>query len=232
MTIIERAAHFSTLDYVAVATLIVTWLAIGWRIEHPSAKAPSTSRLMVQYRRHWMAEMIHRDPRIFDAQIVASLRQGTAFFASTAIIALGGVLAVLGNTERLTMIASDFVVADAPAFVWEIKIVLIVLFLTNAFLKFVWANRLFAYTSILMGAVPTDPNDPLCETRSGQAAEISNLAAQSFNRGLRAVYFSLAGIAWLAGPIALLLATAFTVAVIWRREFASKSRKVLLSTAM
>ena len=63
------------------------------------------------------------------------------------------------------------------------------------------------------------------------AAALSNVAAaRSFNRGLRSIYFGLTSVAWLAGPIALLLATTFTIAVIWRREFASQSRTVLLGT--
>lgn len=174
--------------------------------------------------------MITRQPRIFDAQIVASLRQGTAFFASTAVLALGGVLAVLGNAERLTMLAGDLIQNEAPRFVWEIKLVIVLFFLLNAFLKFVWANRLFGYVSVLMGAVPNDVTDPTCEIRARQAAEISVLAAMSFNRGLRSTYFALAATAWLAGPYLLIAATLLTVGVITRREFASRARGVLLNT--
>ena len=231
MTWIERALYFSPWDYAALAFLLIAWLAIGWRIEHSSPKNPSTSRLMSDYRRAWMQEMISREPRIFDAQIVASLRQGTAFFASTALIALGGVLALLGNTDRLTVVAGELSQIEAPLFVWEIKLIVVILFLTNAFLKFVWANRLFGYASVLMAAVPNDTTDPSCTAKAKQAGEINILAAQSFNRGLRAVYFGLAATAWLAGPYALFAATLTTLAVIWRREFASKSRRVLMDTA-
>ncbi|MEO9518596.1 MAG: DUF599 domain-containing protein [Paracoccaceae bacterium] len=227
---IDRALLFSPLDYISLALLVLTWLLIGWRIEHSSTKNPSTSRLIADYRRAWMVEMITRDPRIFDAQIVSSLRQGTAFFASTALISLGGTLAVLGNTERLTVVASDLSQIESPVFVWEIKLLVIVLFLTNAFLKFVWANRLFGYTSVVMAAVPNDLSDPSCAHKAYQTGEISVLAAQSFNRGLRSVYFALASAAWLAGPYALIGATVVTLLVIWRREFASRSRKVLLDT--
>jgi len=45
---------------------------------------------MAGVRRDWMREFRHRENRIFDAQIIASLRQGSAFFASTAILAIGG----------------------------------------------------------------------------------------------------------------------------------------------
>ena len=77
---------------------------------------------------------------------------------------------------------------------------------------------------------PSATARPLCATRADQAAEINIAAARSFNRGLRAVYFGLACAAWLAGPLALMAATVFTLAVIWRREFASNSRNILLGT--
>ena len=81
-----------------------------------------------------------------------------------------------------------------------------------------------------MAAVPNDAGHPDCAPRADQAAEINIAAARSFNRGLRAVYFGLACAAWLAGPWGLMGATVFTLAVIWRREFASNSRTILLGT--
>ncbi|MFL4469246.1 DUF599 domain-containing protein [Tateyamaria armeniaca] len=230
MTWLERIAFFSTLDIAALSLLVVAWLVIGWRIEHPTSRHPSTSQIMAGYRREWMRQMITREPRIFDAQVVASLRQGTAFFASTSVIAIGGTLAVIGNAERVTDIANELTLMDAPAFVWEVKLVILCLFLTNAFLKFVWANRLFGYAAVVMAAVPNDATDSLCEPRAMQAAEVNIAAARSFNRGLRSVYFGLTCAAWLAGPVPLIAATLFTIGVIWRREFASNSRTILLGT--
>jgi len=230
MTWLERFTFFSVLDSAALGLLLVAWLVIGWRIEHATSRHPSTSQIMAGFRREWMRQMITRQPRIFDAQVVASLRQGTAFFASTSVIAIGGTLAVIGNAERVTDIANDLTLMDTPAFVWEVKLVVLCLFLTNAFLKFVWANRLFGYAAVVMAAVPNDATDPMCEPRAMQAAEVNITAARSFNRGLRSVYFGLTCAAWLAGPIALIVATLFTVGVIWRREFASNSRTILLGT--
>jgi uncharacterized membrane protein len=231
MTWTNRLALFDTLDYTALSLLIAAWLVIGWRVESTTSKAPSTARIMAGYRREWMIQMITRTPRIFDAHVLGSLRQSTAFFASTAAIAIGGALAMIGNAERITDIANDLILVSEPVFVWEAKLLIISLFLTNAFLKFVWANRLFGYAAVVMAAVPNDPNDPLALTRANQSAEINIIAARSFNRGLRAVYFGIAMTAWLLGPVPLMVATAFTLAVIWRREFASHARRILLEAA-
>lgn len=227
---IDRLSLFSPFDFAAVALLLCSWLWIGWRIENPPTDRPSVSWLMADFRRDWMKRMVERDPRIFDAQLVGNLRQGTAFFASASMIAIGGGLALIGNTEQLAGVAQDLMQDSAPAFVWEIKILTVLLFLSNAFLKFVWAHRLFGYCSVLMAAVPNDPGNALAYPRASQAAEISITAARSFNRGMRATYFALAAVAWLAGALALTGAALITLAVLYRREFASLSRSILLRT--
>ncbi len=229
MTWIDRALLFSPLDYVAIAVLLAAWLWIGWRIENPAPSRPSVAMVMDRFRRDWMREMVTRQPRMFDAQVVAAMRQGSTFFASTTMIAIGGGLALLGNTERLAGVANDLAIGSAPALVWEIKILIVILFLANAFLKYVWAHRLFGYCAILMAAVPNEPEDPLAYPRAAQAAEICVTAARSFNRALRATYFALASLAWILGPIALILGTAITFGVLYRREFASHSRSVLMT---
>ncbi|WP_170334602.1 DUF599 domain-containing protein [Ruegeria arenilitoris] len=229
MTWIDRALLFSTLDYAAVLLLLGAWQWIGWRIEHPAPNRQSVAMMMDDFRRGWMHEMVTRQPRMFDAQVVAAMRQGSTFFASTTMIAIGGGLALLGNTERLAGVASDLAIGSAPALVWEIKILVVILFLANAFLKYVWAHRLFGYCAVLMAAVPNDPEDPQAYPRAAQAAEICVTAARSFNRGLRATYFALASLAWILGPLALILGTVITLGVLYRREFASHSRSVLLT---
>ncbi|MAU51007.1 MAG: hypothetical protein CMN17_01255 [Roseovarius sp.] len=220
--------HFSALDLSAVAVLIASWAGVTFLIENAPRRFPSTSCLMAQYRREWMVQFVARDPRIFDSQIIGQLRQGTSFFASATLIAIGGTLALLGDVERFIGIAGDLITGTDPVIVWEVRILLIVVFLTNAFLKFVWANRLFGYCAVVMAAVPNDAADPAALPRARKAAEINITAARGFNRGLRSLYFALAAAAWLLGAWALLLAVAVTLGVLLRREFASESRAVLL----
>ncbi|MWB77003.1 DUF599 family protein [Pseudooceanicola sp. 216_PA32_1] len=223
----DRIALFEPIDFVGLGLLFGLWLIIGWLIEHPG-KHPSVSRLMASHRREWMRVMITRQPRIFDSQTLASLREGTSFFASATMIAIGGALAMIGNSERFTGLANQLTLESDPAFVWEAKVLVIIVFLTNAFLKFVWSHRLFGYCAVLMASVPNDPQDRRAIPRADKAAEINIFAARSFNRGLRSVYFALGAAAWLVGPGALIGAAVLTFAVLWRREFASQSRKVLI----
>jgi len=226
----ERLGGFTQLDAVAVSLLIICWIGIGILIEHSGRRRPSVTVLMADYRRAWMRQMVTRQPRIFDAQTLASLRQSTSFFASTSILALGGILALIGNTERLILVARDLTLEGAPATIWQIKLLLVALFLTNSFLKFVWANRLFGYCAVVMAAVLNDPADPLAYPRAAQAGELNIRAAWNFNRGLRSIYFALGTLAWLLGPWMLLVATAVTLWILWSREFASRPRSILIDT--
>jgi uncharacterized membrane protein len=219
---------FSPLDLAAVCLLLAAWAGVGHLIEHPPARRPSVSALMAAYRRDWLVQFVTRQPRIFDATVLDSLRQGTAFFASACMIAIGGGVALVGNTQRLERLASDLQVHSEGVMI-ELRMILILAFLANALLKFIWAHRLFGYCAILMAAVPNDPADPLALHRAAQAAEVNITAAKSFNRGLRSIYFALAALGWLLGPAALIGCTVLATAVLARREFASASRRVILA---
>ncbi len=215
------------LDICAVGFTLFSWLAIGYAIENPPRWRLSVSYLMMDYRHQWMRQMITRVPRIFDGTIIDSLRQGTAFFASASMIAVGGGLAIVGNPAVVMGIAQDLPLPSDVANL-RLRALFVVLFLANALLKFVWANRLFGYCAIMMAAVPNDPTDPLAVVRSMQAADLNIHAAKSFNRGLRSIYFALGALGWLLGPYALIATTLIASAVLIRRDFASVSREIIL----
>ena len=203
------------LDLAMLGLLVIAWLGSGWFSEHPPRALPSVSSLMEEYRRDWMRTFVTRQPRIFDATLIDSLRQGTAFFASACMIAIGGGVAVIGNAAAVQRLADELPISGGPDV--AVKMLPVIGFLANALLKFVWAHRLFGYCSILMAAVPNDPG------------EINITAAKSFNRGLRSIYFALAALGWLLGPWGLLAGAALATGILLRREFASHSRRVILS---
>lgn len=235
MPLADLARLLSPLDAGALALLLVGAAAIGWRIEHSSSTRPSVTALMAEYRRDWMRTFARREVRIFDSQILASLRQSTSFFASTSILAIGGVLALVGNVDPLAGLAEGLTAEAAPRMVWQVKLIVVALFLAAAFLRFVWANRVFGYCAVVMGSVPDAvPETGSDETRAAeiearalQAAELNIRAAVNFNRGLRSIYFALGASAWLLGAVPLILATLVTLSVLWSREFASIPRRIL-----
>ena len=216
------------LDLLALVLLTLAWFGVTRAIEHPPARRPSVSVLMKTYRRDWMRQFVRRDPRIFDGNILSSLREGTSFFASACMIAIGGGLALIGNTDPLAGIARELDATEIPALLWKLKILLVLLFVANAFLKFVWSHRLFGYCAIMMAAVPNDPAQPEALPRALAAAQVNIQAARNFNLGLRAVYFALGALGWLAGPWGLIAGTVVVTGMTLRREFASGSRRAIL----
>jgi uncharacterized membrane protein len=214
-------------DYIGLIFMTVSWFVLGWWIEHASHKHPSVTTLMEARNRDWMEVFVTRDPRIFDSQILGNLRQGTAFFASTNVFAIGGVIALIGNTDPLSGVVEQVTATSAPRLLWQLKLACVGLFLTVAYLKFVWAHRVFGYCSVLMASVPNDPKDPRAFPRARQAAELNIRAVVNFNRGLRAMYFALGALAWLLGGAALIVSMAVVVWIIWSREFSSVPRSII-----
>ena len=218
---------FGLPDLAALGLTLALWLGLGWLIENPPAWRVSVSKLMERYRHDWMAEFVTRQPRIFDATMIDSLRQGTAFFASASMIAIGGGIALIGNPAMLGALTRDLTLASDTAGL-QLRVALVVAFLANALLKFIWAHRLFGYCSILMAAVPNDPGHPEATHRATQAADINITGAKSFNRGLRSIYFALGSLGWLLGPWGLVAGALLISGILIRRDFGSTSREVML----
>lgn len=217
---------FTVMDALALGLLLMGWAGLGLVIEQPRWGMRSVTVMMSGFRREWMRQLAHRDVRIFDSQILGSLRQGTAFFASTSILAIGGLLTIVGNVETLSAISGGLLADPRPVELLQIKLLAVAVFLVEGFLRFAWSNRLFGYCAVVMAAVP-EPGHPEAEVVARQAAEMNIRAATNFNRGLRSLYFALAALAWLLGAAALIAATLACAWTLLQREFASQPHRIL-----
>lgn len=222
---------FTLLDLVAFVWFLLAWVGIGFAVDLTRIGGPSLSRLMDEERRHWMRQMAAREVRIVDTAIMASLQNGTAFFASASMIALGGAFTLLNQTDRMMEIFHDlpFHLASSKSEL-EIKIVMLVVIYGYAFFKFGWAYRLFNYAAILIGAVPpaNDPDVAARERAIVRAADMQIDAGHHFHWGLRALFFSLGLFGWFIDARVFLATTTFILAVLLRRQYLSKARRALL----
>ena len=227
-------SHLSTFDMAAVAYLILSMAAMTWITSHGLFGRRPTGEMVSEYRVIWMRRAARRVPRVTDATLLGGLRANTAFFASSSLIAIGGVIAVFSNVERLNAITADLFGSQGMVESQEVKLLVIVLILVYGFLKFVWSQRVFGYCSVVLGAMPGDqPEDldeDLIEREVMRAARLNSLAARSFNKGLRSIYYALATMAWFLGPVPFLIAVTLTSAMMIRREFASNTRDALKFT--
>ena len=105
---------FTLLDYGALAFFIASWLGYHAAVELTPAGQKSLNKAMDQYRYRWMEQMVVRENRIVDTTILASLMNGTAFFASTSLIATGGVLALFQSTDSVLPIFADLPFGAPP----------------------------------------------------------------------------------------------------------------------
>ena len=106
-------------------------------------------------RARWIREAMGRDNRIIDTQVMNGLQNGTAFFASTSLIAIGGTLALLQSADRVVAIFADLPFGhETTRGAWEAKVIGLAVILGYAFFKFAWSYRLFNYCVILIGALP------------------------------------------------------------------------------
>src|SRR6202047_628225 len=109
-------------DSLAVGFFILEWTVYAVTLEHTAYGRDSLSARMNVYREVWMRRLLDRDARMVDMQIMAALQNGTAFFASTSLIAVGGALALLRSTnEALAVLRALPIDLSPPPALWASK---------------------------------------------------------------------------------------------------------------
>lgn len=217
-------------DIAAVGFFIIEWTTYAITLEHLSYGRDSLSARMHIYREVWVRNLLNREARMVDMQIMASLQNGTAFFASTSLIAVGGALALLRSTNDALAVlgALPIDLTPSPA-LWEVKCVGLILIFIYTFFKFAWAYRLFNYVAILFGAMPpaSQRDTPQAEAHVMRTTRLFEAAGRHFNRGQRAFFFALGYLGWFVSPWVLIVTTAAVVIVTWRRQFASNAWRAM-----
>jgi len=213
-------------DIAAVGFFALEWAVYAVTLEQTAYGRDSLSARMNGYREVWIRNLLHREARMVDMQIMASLQNGTAFFASTSLFAIGGGLALLRATsDALTVLGALPVDLSPSPALWEVKCVGLILIFIYTFFKFAWAYRLFNYVAILVGATPpaSQKDTAAAKAHAARVARLCTVAGRHFNRGQRAFFFALGYLGWFVSPWVLLLTTALVVIVTWRRQFASNA---------
>jgi uncharacterized membrane protein len=96
---------FSSLDTIALAYFVLAWAAYAIAVEWTPHGDDSLNARMHRYREVWMRRMLERDMRMVDMQIMSALQNGTAFFAPTSLVAIGGALTLLRSTGEILSVA-------------------------------------------------------------------------------------------------------------------------------
>ncbi|HYC16767.1 MAG TPA: DUF599 family protein [Pseudolabrys sp.] len=221
-------------DLAACAWFLGAWIIYSIVIEKSAKGRTSLNALMNDYRNEWMERLLERDMRMVDAQVTAALQNGTAFFASTSLIAIGGALTLLRSSDEVMTVMSLLPFGAAPSRgLWDIKMMGLIIIFVYAFFKFAWSYRLFNYFAVMVGAapLPAEKDTPAAQAFAHRAARLCADAGRHFNRGQRAFFFALGYLGWFLGPIPFAVSTAGILVVMWRRQFASDARKAFDTNA-
>jgi uncharacterized membrane protein len=221
---------FSKLDLIALAWFLAAWIGYSLAIEMTRHGKSGLNGLMHRYRSLWMERMLARETRMMDAQVISALQNGTAFFASTSLIALGGAVTLFHSNEDMLTIVAALPFGEAVTHTqWELKVVGLMIIFVYAFFKFAWAYRLYNYVAIMVGAAPpaAERDEPEAKAYAQSAAKVITDAGRHFNRGQRAFFFALGYLGWFLGPLPLIATTAAILVVMWRRQFVSVSRQAV-----
>jgi len=231
---LKAFAVLPLLDWVAVVVFFAGWsgyvtFALKRGRTHMSILS-TTNRI----RRDWMMQSTYREVRVVDGVVIQNLSTSPSFFASTTILIIGGLLAVLGTTEKATELVKEIpFAARTSVMVFDLKTALLLVIFVYAFFRFTWSMRQYTFGALLVASAPEasqfEKHGLSREAFADRAGRVVGLAAETFNDGLRAYYFSFAALAWFISPLACMLATAGVAYVLYQREFRSDMLEILNS---
>ena len=213
---------FSALDIAALTLFLAAWMGYSFFTDRSANRRSSLMDRMHEYREAWTRQMLKREMRMVDIQIIMLLVHNVSFFASASILIIGGFVAVLGAGEAAREILADLPFADETSvLLWDFKIILMILIFIYAFFKFTWSLRQFNYVAVLLGALPVGETDATLG-HATLLAQVTSRAGDHFNRAMRAYYFGMAALAWFIQPVLFMAATLWVLSIVHRREYRSQ----------
>ena len=220
-------------DWLAVAMFFGGWAGYAYFARRGSGSNRSLLAATNAVRRQWMLQTTYREVRVIDGVVIQNLSTSPSFFASTTILIIGGLLAVLG-TDKATELVRDLpFAARTTTLIFDLKLILLLGIFVYTFFRFTWSMRQYTFGALLIAAAPEAErflDEGLSrDAFADKAGRVVGLAAETFNDGLRGYYFAFAAIGWFFSPIVFMLATLGVVTILYEREFRSDVLAVLTS---
>ncbi|MEJ6005177.1 DUF599 domain-containing protein [Paucibacter sp. AS339] len=230
----DLLAFLPLFDWLALFVFFAAWLGYASFAKQRAHYEGSLLAATNLERWRWMYQATFREVRVVDGVVVQNMSTSPSFFASTTILIIGGLLAILGAGEKASELVRELpFAARTSELVFDLKLVLLTSIFVYAFFRFTWSMRQYTFGALLVGSAPEytqfERGEASREVFADRAGRVMGLAAETFNDGLRAYYLSFAAVAWFFSPWAFLVATAGVIYVLYQREFHSDVLKVLRS---
>lgn len=232
MNALEVIRLIPWVDWAALAGFFVAWLGYAKFASRHAASRVTLLASTNRYRRLWMVRASARENRLVDANVVQSFTNTASFFASTTILIIGGLLALLGTTDKAIEVAREIpFVARTSILLFDLKVIVMTGIFVYAFFRYTWSMRQYTFAALLVASAPDnkafDLDEAAREDFADRAGRMAALAAETFNDGLRAYYLSFAALLWFFSPWAFALGTAGVLYVLYQREFHSEVLEIL-----
>lgn len=220
----------SIIDILALSTFFLSWSGYTWFARKKAKTTNCIARSLHQHRIHWMYETITREVRVGEAALLSNLERNIAFFASSTLLILAGLLTLFAKIDTLESVIASLPYADYSSHLTiQMKLSLLAFIFVMSFFQFTWSMRQYGFVNVMVGAAPIDTsgsNENL-KAYAEQMATVQDQAAHSYNYGLRSYYFALAAICWFFHPLLFILMSLWVVYTLYQREFSSKAVKAI-----
>lgn len=221
------------IDWAAVALFFGSWAGYAHFARQRAGSEHSVLMATNAVRRQWMLQTTYREVRVIDGVVIQSLSTSPSFFASTTILIIGGLLAVLGGDKANELVRDLPFAARTSALIFDLKLILLLGIFVYTFFRFTWSMRQYTFGALLVAAAPEAQafaSQGLSrEAFADKAGRVVGLAAEAFNDGLRGYYFAFAAIGWFFSPVVFMAATVGVVYILYQREFRSEVLSALTS---
>jgi uncharacterized membrane protein len=221
------------LDWVSLAWFASCWGGYTLYSGFSSGRKQRLQDALYAHIKDWIDVLHERDMRMVDTSVIANIERSATFLASSSLLIIAGLVTAIGSSDKVIGILSDFpLTQQASRHTWELGLLLLILIFAYAFFTFTWCMRQWGFASILVGSanLVTVTTEAQSKRRHAETmASVVWLAIYQFNLGLRAYYFSLALLTWFIHPIVFMFCSAWVVAVLYRREFRSRTLQALLA---
>ncbi len=218
-------------DVIAFVWFLICWSSYSWLGKYfQTHKNNSLHSFSKHYRSEWMRQALKRRDRVTDAILLGNLMRNVAFFASTSIFILAGLIAILASVDEAIIMVKGipFSLEISPEF-WKLKLLLLVFIYIYIFFKLAWSIRQYNTCIIILGAAPeVFPYLQEQEQYSSKLGLVIHRAATHYNEGMRGYEYGLAILAWFIHPVFFIIATSFILVVVYRREFASQTVRIMV----
>ena len=223
----------SLLDWISLSWFAVCWGGYTLYSGFHSGRKQRLQDALHAHIKCWIDILYGRDMRIVDTSIISNIERSATFLASSSLLIIAGLVTAIGSTDKAMGILSDLsFIPQTSRQTWELGLLLLILIFAYAFFTFTWCMRQWGFASILVGSADLASAAADSQRRRRHAETLASvvwLAIYHFNLGLRSYYFSLALLTWFIHPVVFMLCSAWVVAVLYRREFHSRTLKALLS---